>query len=254
MGKLLKQGGMGKNSWQERWTICVDSNFDYFDGPTDNQPKGSIELLGARVKDYAIKEQKYCFEITAAKTDEKGKKTMKKYTFACAHETDLKNWLSFIKKGILMKPKVLLGDVEDGENPLHAHNRVSESRDSVDNPNFKIQDLSVEPPEKSGYLSKKSPSVFAGWQKRWFVLQSPGEVVYYGSEEDYKNRMKPKGDIQMNEINGEGGVTINEGNTDFVLGIGKRAYYLRASDAKDAEEWVDAVKAWSAYILQRDNL
>ncbi len=41
-GKLLKQGGLTKSSWQERWSICAGSSLDYFDNPTENQPKGSI--------------------------------------------------------------------------------------------------------------------------------------------------------------------------------------------------------------------
>lgn len=41
-GKLLKQGGLGKNVWQERWCISVRDTIDYFDSPTDNQSKGTI--------------------------------------------------------------------------------------------------------------------------------------------------------------------------------------------------------------------
>lgn len=41
-GKLLKQGGLGKNVWQERWCICTGTSLDYFDSPTDNQSKGSL--------------------------------------------------------------------------------------------------------------------------------------------------------------------------------------------------------------------
>lgn len=41
-GKLQKQGGLGKNVWQERWCICTGTTLDYFDSPTDNQSKGSL--------------------------------------------------------------------------------------------------------------------------------------------------------------------------------------------------------------------
>lgn len=41
-GKLLKQGGLGKNIWQERWCISTRDTIDYFDSPTDNQGKGTI--------------------------------------------------------------------------------------------------------------------------------------------------------------------------------------------------------------------
>jgi hypothetical protein len=41
-GKLFKQGGIAKSTWQERWAICSGSTLDYFDSPTDNQSKGCI--------------------------------------------------------------------------------------------------------------------------------------------------------------------------------------------------------------------
>lgn len=41
-GKLLKQGGLSKNIWQERWCICAGASLDYFESATDNQSKGTI--------------------------------------------------------------------------------------------------------------------------------------------------------------------------------------------------------------------
>lgn len=41
-GKMYKQGGLAKSSWQERWCICVGNDLDYFENATENQPKGSI--------------------------------------------------------------------------------------------------------------------------------------------------------------------------------------------------------------------
>ena len=41
-GKIFKQGGMAKSSWQERWAMCAGSTLDYFDSPTENQSKGCI--------------------------------------------------------------------------------------------------------------------------------------------------------------------------------------------------------------------
>ena len=37
------------------------------------------------------------------------------------------------------------------------------------------------PPEKEGYLMKKSPAMFAGWQKRYFLTNSNGDIEYYKS-------------------------------------------------------------------------
>lgn len=44
-GKLLKQGGLSKNLWQERWCVCANKTIDYFDQASDNQSKGSISKL-----------------------------------------------------------------------------------------------------------------------------------------------------------------------------------------------------------------
>ncbi len=41
-GKIFKQGGLTKSTWQERWAVCAGSSIDYFDSATDNQSKGSI--------------------------------------------------------------------------------------------------------------------------------------------------------------------------------------------------------------------
>lgn len=41
-GKLLKQGGLTKNTWQERWCISTGDSIDYFSDATDNQLKGTI--------------------------------------------------------------------------------------------------------------------------------------------------------------------------------------------------------------------
>lgn len=43
-GKLFKQGGLAKSSWQERWSICAGNSLDYFEDATENQPKGSIGM------------------------------------------------------------------------------------------------------------------------------------------------------------------------------------------------------------------
>ena len=37
------------------------------------------------------------------------------------------------------------------------------------------------PSGMEGYLLKKSPALLSGWQKRYFVIQDPGEINYYMS-------------------------------------------------------------------------
>ena len=41
-GKLLKQGGMNKDIWQERWCYCTGKQLEYFENATDVQAKGTI--------------------------------------------------------------------------------------------------------------------------------------------------------------------------------------------------------------------
>lgn len=41
-GVILKQGGISKNIWQERWCVCAGKTLDYFENATDNQSKGAI--------------------------------------------------------------------------------------------------------------------------------------------------------------------------------------------------------------------
>jgi hypothetical protein len=38
-----------------------------------------------------------------------------------------------------------------------------------------------QPSAKTGYLMKKSPSLFKSYQKRYFVLMCPGEMSYFNS-------------------------------------------------------------------------
>jgi pyruvate/2-oxoglutarate dehydrogenase complex dihydrolipoamide acyltransferase (E2) component len=37
------------------------------------------------------------------------------------------------------------------------------------------------PAEKEGYLMKKSPAMLVGWQKRFFLTNSNGDIEYYKS-------------------------------------------------------------------------
>eukprot|EP01031_Cornospumella_fuschlensis_P037696 gene37696-45797_t len=48
-GTLLKQGGLSKSVWQERWCICTGVSIDYFDAASDNQSKGNLVITGASI-------------------------------------------------------------------------------------------------------------------------------------------------------------------------------------------------------------
>lgn len=110
----------------------------------------------------------------------------------------------------------------------------------------------VMPPEKSGYLEKLSPKRLVGWQKRYFVLKSPGILLYYGSESEV-NSGNPKGDIQIADIvPGSMGIKLIEGKNEIAIMIENRNFSLRASNASDAQAWVTLLKAWQSYINGSD--
>jgi hypothetical protein len=43
-GTLYKQGGLAKNTWQERWCVLGGSNLDYYEDFNDSLPKGTIGI------------------------------------------------------------------------------------------------------------------------------------------------------------------------------------------------------------------
>jgi hypothetical protein len=123
-GKLLKQGGLRKNTWQERWCIVVGQgaagSIDYFEFAADNQPKGSIEILNATIRQFTKKE-KHCFEISTAFT-KKGKKADKKYVFACGDPDEARRWVGALETAAL---PYFATDDEEGQSPVVLNNMNS---------------------------------------------------------------------------------------------------------------------------------
>jgi hypothetical protein len=108
------------------------------------------------------------------------------------------------------------------------------------------------PPEKSGYLEKLSPKMLVGWQKRYFVLKYPGILLYFGSEAEVQSG-NPKGDIPIADIlPGSMGVKLNESKNEITIMVENRNYPLRASNLKDAEQWVTAIKVWREFVNGND--
>lgn len=55
-GRLLKQGGMTKNVWQQRYFVCENNKLDYYDDESsDSQVKGSIGILNIQLDTIPIK-------------------------------------------------------------------------------------------------------------------------------------------------------------------------------------------------------
>jgi hypothetical protein len=136
-----------------------------------------LDVFGGKIREFSAKDKKYCFEIVA-----KGKKGLKKYSFAVDAQGDRKLWVDQLTK--VSKIKQGSATEEGGPagpgnlNPIHDgdENEPDQERNM---PFLRMSSNKIKPDGKEGYLMKKSPSVFKGWQKRYFVIHDPGEMDYY---------------------------------------------------------------------------
>lgn len=263
-GLLLKQGEHNKSSWRERWCLCSGRSFDYFESATDNQSKGSLDLVNAKVREFATKDQKYCFEIVATK---KGG-TSKKFVFAVEKEHMKARWIEMIKKA--SNPSAYsdaaasqgpptsqsTSSPTSSSNPMVNNNEAAKKKaggaadigpagagaggisSSINRKQSLASDI-------SGFLYKRSPSGFKPWQNRYFILKtSSGEILYYDKEEDAKKNMQPKGGILMGDIlkNGKGVTVVKD--CEIHLKLKDRTYELKAHTAEEAKRWTDVIRAW----------
>ena len=243
-GNLSKQGGgLTKSGWQSRWCIVVLNQFDYFENAADNQSKGSINLTGAVVKEITVKGMPYCFELTAS-TNKKG---TKKYVFSTIDDFEKKKFMNAITIGASVRSISTNNEVDNtNTSPIHSKKIPAESEEkgSIELQNMDSRSSSTatksKPNEKSGYLLKKSPSMFAGFQQRHFRIEND-ELVYY--ENDSTNVVK--GQLALTNANIE-----LYGKTDIVITCGKtsRPFHLRAASYVEAQEWSDTITEWISFL------
>lgn len=154
----------------------------------------NADLYNAKIRDFTLKDQKYCFEVVAANP---GKKGMKKYTFAALTESDYNTWLQALRKcsnpADTMEPTIPnpIHDVDIGIDASRSSSTVATviDEDKTNSAPLTAMDFSLlsdkhRPAEKRGYLLKKSPAMLKGWQKRYFVMKD-GEIVYYQTVRDF---------------------------------------------------------------------
>jgi hypothetical protein len=75
------------------------------------------------------------------------------------------------------------------EDPDDINNPMREPSESGNSPHLDDGEMQMSsfgrkvakpaPSGMEGYLMKKSPALLSGWQKRYFVMQDPGEINYY---------------------------------------------------------------------------
>ncbi len=170
---------------------------------------------------------------------------MKKYNFCCNDESELKRWMNGMKKSIGKAPKI------SNVLPNPMHTPVDNMRPSeFTRPSMRA---GPQPEGKFGYMKKKSPAMFSGWQKRFFVLKEPGELSYYLNEEEFKNSTEaPKGSINVAEILPfpTGIEIVND--KQIKIRIGTRLYELEAENKSEAKAWVDSIDSWILYCTSND--
>lgn len=253
-GTLHKKGGLSKTNWQERWCVLAGNNLDYYESAQDSLPKGSIGVHGAKVRDFSLKDKEHCIEIVA-----QGRKGLKKYSFCCDTAGDKKLWLSTLKR--ISKNGAQVGnfkDDEDTQNPMQkAGGPPSPSTDggSLQEDDAYMNRMSTcrpQPEDHEGYLMKKSPAMFTGWQKRYCVLREPGELCYWPTMDEYNSGADCKGSILIAEINPEeNAVQIINGN-EIKIKHSKREFHLQARDAAGAEVWLKSINEWMLYLSSVD--
>lgn len=142
-------------------------------------------MLNAKIRQYSEKKQKYCFELETAVP---GKKGMKKYVFAVEKEYDYQKWVEALNTASKTAPTryaaEMGGDGEDEEGNSPIHHKDSEDGDGVEMMSTNSSIVRHEM-EMAGYLTKKSPNMIKGWQKRYFVLNATGDMSYYSSVRSY---------------------------------------------------------------------
>lgn len=154
---------------------------------------------------------RFCFEVATAKDNKKGDK---KYVFSVEKEEWRDRWIQAIKVASTYRPTVQPGETGT-ENPIQSGNNSpqyersdsmsSEASESstqsgaaassavasgaASGPN-KVKKAFMRGKqhkhlvEMSGYLQKKSPALLKGWQKRYFIMRSNGEIAYYKNVSD----------------------------------------------------------------------
>lgn len=267
-GKILKQGGIMKDTWQERWCHCVGKNLDYFENASDNQVKGSLDLYQAKIKEYSLKDQKYAFELVAANP---GKKGMKKYVFAADTESDRKKWIQVMTAASNGTNNVVFSTPGDTKNPMQGGSESSrgsgstkggsgKADEAVDDEDVERGSFSappksrapsiVKPADKMGILQKKSPTFPYKWQTRYFVLKEPGEICYFADEAEYKSKIKAKGDIQVGDILPNAFGLVMKSKGEFEVKLKERSFELKASTDAEANEWKTSIEAWIDYCKE----
>lgn len=211
------------------------------------------------MRDFSLKDKPYCFEIVTTK------KGAKKYNFCVEKEGERKGWLDALSRAAKWKPtdpvqrsiggdasgsiSVINNDDDDNDNGDTQNPLASGSNRPSDVTSSSALRKCAEPKGKMGKLKKKSPALLTGWQKRFFVLRSPGELAYFENEEEFQKNVPEKGKIDIVDISpGPHGVELTGSERNQIkISMGTRLFELQAKTTEDAQGWIDAIDEWVAY-------
>ena len=88
----------------------------------------------------------------------------------------------------------------------------------------------------NGYLQKKSPSIFGGWQSRYFSI-TDGRFLIYSDEKG----AKAKGVIDLDKAK----ITSDLDPKIFKISISDREFILKAESEEEKISWVNSLKCLS---------
>ncbi|KAJ3157690.1 hypothetical protein HDU89_000066 [Geranomyces variabilis] len=94
----------------------------------------------------------------------------------------------------------------------------------------------------SGYLLKKGEKRRT-WKSRWFVLR-PTRLAYYQNDKEYE-LLKI---IDMSDIHAIAEVELKKRKNVFGLVTRERTYYIQAGSAREAEDWLRALRAAHSHL------
>jgi hypothetical protein len=222
-------------------------------------------ITGASITPVRV-EDRHCFEMVSGANS--SKKASKKYVFAAKTEHERDRWVQALRQMSGEAPAAPLAGAQlstapasgAGMNPLApAHSSSSSSLRSSDEAEVGVEMSS--PPrqssgrlssatarEMSGYLQKKSPSVLKGWQKRFFLTLSNGDVQYFKSHEDSREG-KSRGIIRIADLRPDDAVELDEKTLEVVLHTVTKDICLKAASLNDATEWAQNLLAWQQQRL-----
>ncbi|KAF0684349.1 Aste57867_23662 [Aphanomyces stellatus] len=119
-------------------------------------------------------------------------------------------------------------------------------------------------PMLEGYLEKKSSSLFRGWERRWFKVDTRTLVMtYFHSKEDQMRGFAPRGTFGLSRITHIVTHQHLRGNRytfDIVVDLSTRAnphasrtFELRCESEADLKYWVDTIEKYRTHSRRASN-